>query len=161
MSKREHENEGQRLGGVRYHEGKPDVQALMFLGQRGAWSTAAGCSGRGRFEFGSKQRLWGLLRRKDGEKGMRGSRTGSGAAQNRARHGGGRNRGSGAARAVALSEESGEGAVGEVGDEADVQAPRVRGRREERMGQPDGPRPKRGKGKAQGGLGQQAEKEGN
>ena len=92
------------------------------------------------------------MRREDGEKGMRGSRTGSGATQNKSRHGG-RNRGSGAARAVALSEESGEGAVGEVGDEADVQAPRVRGRREERRGQPDGPWPKRRKGKARGGLG--------
>ena len=42
----------------------------------------------------------------------------------------------------------GKGAVGEVGDEADVQAPRVRERREERRGQPDGPRPKRKKGEA-------------
>jgi len=76
---------------------------------------------------------------------------GRGTKQSEARGEG--NRGSGAARAVALSEESGEGAVGEVGDEADVQAPRVRGRREERRGQPDGPWPKRRKGKARGGLG--------
>ena len=40
----------------------------------------------------------------------------------------------------------GKGVVGEVGDEADAQAPRVSGRREERRGQLDGPRPKRKKG---------------
>ena len=56
----------------------------------------------------------------------------------------------------------GKGAVGEVGYEADAQAPHVSGRREERRGQPDGPRPKRKKGGgARDRLGQQAEREGN
>ena len=62
---------------------------------------------------------------------------------------------------ASVRRERGRGRLGEVRDEADVQAPRVRGRREERRGQPDGPGPKRKKGEARGGLGQQAEKEGN